>query len=159
MFKSIIVNVFKNVLKFFLFLTNLVVKFKTFRIMRGVFTEKNNTFIYTKKSILYERFILKWKYTNRGAQHRSFYFLFFFRLLTEWRFKRGVVEQTEAFLKGFNEVLPMYWLQNFDERELEVCLILFILFYIILYLFFSFCTVNKTVIVLAVVLVVATSKW
>jgi len=50
MFKSIIVNVFKNVLKFFLFLTNLVVKFKTFRIMRGVFTEKNNTFIYTKKS-------------------------------------------------------------------------------------------------------------
>jgi len=79
--------------------------------------------------------------------------------LTEWRFKRGVVEQTEAFLKGFNEVLPMYWLQNFDERELEVCLILFILFYIILYLFFSFCTVNKTVIVLAVVLVVATSKW
>lgn len=43
-------------------------------------------------------------------------------LLTEWRFKRGVVEQTEAFLKGFNEVLPMYWLSNFDERELEILL-------------------------------------
>lgn len=44
----------------------------------------------------------------------------YIRLLTEWRFKRGVVDQTEAFLKGFNEVLPMVWLQGFDERELEV---------------------------------------
>lgn len=46
----------------------------------------------------------------------------YIEMIVEWRFKRGVVEQTEAFLKGFNEVLPMYWLQNFDERELEILL-------------------------------------
>ncbi|XP_066933998.1 E3 ubiquitin-protein ligase wwp-1-like [Clytia hemisphaerica] len=46
----------------------------------------------------------------------------YIELLTEWRFKRGVVEQTDAFLKGFNEVSPMYWLQDFDERELEILL-------------------------------------
>ena len=46
----------------------------------------------------------------------------YIELITEWRFKRGVVEQTEAFLKGFNAVLPMYWLQHFDERELEILL-------------------------------------
>ena len=46
----------------------------------------------------------------------------YIELITEWRFKRGVEEQTEAFLKGFNAVLPMYWLQHFDERELEILL-------------------------------------
>lgn len=46
----------------------------------------------------------------------------YIELITEWRFKRGVEEQTEAFLKGFNAVLPMYWLQQFDERELEILL-------------------------------------
>lgn len=46
----------------------------------------------------------------------------YIELITEWRFKRGVVEQTEAFLKGFNAVLPAYWLQPFDERELEILL-------------------------------------
>ena len=44
----------------------------------------------------------------------------FFRLMTEFRFKRGVEEQTKAFLSGFNEVVPLQWLQFFDERELEV---------------------------------------
>jgi len=38
----------------------------------------------------------------------------------EWRFKRGVEEQTKAFLEGFEEVVPLHWLQYFDERELEV---------------------------------------
>jgi len=46
----------------------------------------------------------------------------YIELITEWRFKRGVVDQTEAFLKGFNAVLPVYWLQPFDERELEILL-------------------------------------
>lgn len=28
--------------------------------------------------------------------------------------------QTKAFLDGFNEVVPLQWLQYFDEKELEV---------------------------------------
>lgn len=42
--------------------------------------------------------------------------------MTQWRFKRGVEEQTKAFLDGFNEVVPLHWLQFFDERELELML-------------------------------------
>lgn len=42
------------------------------------------------------------------------------RLMIDWRFSRGVKEQTRAFLDGFNEVVPLQWLQYFDERELEV---------------------------------------
>lgn len=41
-------------------------------------------------------------------------------LLTDWRFTRGVKEQTRAFLDGFNEVVPLEWLRYFDEKELEV---------------------------------------
>ncbi|XP_061878328.1 NEDD4-like E3 ubiquitin-protein ligase WWP2 isoform X3 [Entelurus aequoreus] len=40
-------------------------------------------------------------------------------LLTDWRFTRGVEEQTKAFLDGFNEVVPLEWLRYFDEKELE----------------------------------------
>lgn len=40
--------------------------------------------------------------------------------MAEWRFSRGVQEQTKAFLDGFNEVVPLQWLQYFDEKELEV---------------------------------------
>ncbi|XP_032813667.2 NEDD4-like E3 ubiquitin-protein ligase WWP2 isoform X2 [Petromyzon marinus] len=43
-------------------------------------------------------------------------------LMTEWRFSRGVEEQTKAFLDGFSEVVPLQWLLYFDERELEVML-------------------------------------
>ncbi|ELT92881.1 hypothetical protein CAPTEDRAFT_225074 [Capitella teleta] len=43
-------------------------------------------------------------------------------LMTNWIFERGVVEQTKAFLDGFNEVVPLQWLQYFDERELELML-------------------------------------
>ena len=43
-------------------------------------------------------------------------------LMTEWRFSRGVQEQTKAFLDGCNEVVPLQWLQYFDEKELEVML-------------------------------------
>lgn len=42
-------------------------------------------------------------------------------LMAEWRFSRGVEGQTKAFLDGFNEVVPLQWLQYFDEKELEVC--------------------------------------
>lgn len=44
----------------------------------------------------------------------------FLRLMTQWRFNRGIEEQTKAFLDGFNEVVPLYWLQYFDEKEMEV---------------------------------------
>nr|XP_054505305.1 NEDD4-like E3 ubiquitin-protein ligase WWP1 isoform X3 [Agelaius phoeniceus] len=40
-------------------------------------------------------------------------------LMAEWRFSRGVREQTKAFLDGFNEVVPLQWLHYFDEKELE----------------------------------------
>ena len=40
--------------------------------------------------------------------------------MIDWRFSRGVEQQTKAFLDGFNEVVPLQWLQYFDERELEV---------------------------------------
>uniref|UniRef100_A0A8C3MP93 E3 ubiquitin-protein ligase n=1 Tax=Geospiza parvula TaxID=87175 RepID=A0A8C3MP93_GEOPR len=43
-------------------------------------------------------------------------------LLTDWRFTRGVEEQTKAFLDGFNEVVPLEWLLYFDEKELELML-------------------------------------
>uniref|UniRef100_A0A8C1YJC2 HECT-type E3 ubiquitin transferase n=1 Tax=Cyprinus carpio TaxID=7962 RepID=A0A8C1YJC2_CYPCA len=44
------------------------------------------------------------------------------RLVAEWRLSRGVEEQTQAFLEGFNEVLPQQYLQYFDAKELEVML-------------------------------------
>ena len=40
--------------------------------------------------------------------------------MTQWRFNRGIEEQTKAFLDGFNEVVPLHWLQFFDEKEIEV---------------------------------------
>ncbi|XP_076129184.1 NEDD4-like E3 ubiquitin-protein ligase WWP2 [Alosa pseudoharengus] len=46
----------------------------------------------------------------------------YIRLLTDWRFMRGVEEQTKAFLDGFNEVVPLEWLRYFDEKELELML-------------------------------------
>jgi len=44
----------------------------------------------------------------------------YLELVTEWRMTRGIEEQTKAFLDGFNEVVPLEWLQYFDERELEL---------------------------------------
>ncbi|MGH0116341.1 UNVERIFIED_CONTAM: hypothetical protein FKN15_003521 [Acipenser sinensis] len=46
----------------------------------------------------------------------------FVRLLTDWRFTRGVEEQTKDFLDGFNEVVPLEWLRYFDEKEIELML-------------------------------------
>uniref|UniRef100_A0A671SDA5 E3 ubiquitin-protein ligase n=1 Tax=Sinocyclocheilus anshuiensis TaxID=1608454 RepID=A0A671SDA5_9TELE len=44
----------------------------------------------------------------------------YIRLVAEWRLSRGVEEQTQAFLEGFNEVLPQQYLQYFDAKELEL---------------------------------------
>ncbi len=49
----------------------------------------------------------------------------------EWRFNRGVEEQTTAFFNGFNSVLPIEWLKYFDERELEVSVLFHTFFYFI----------------------------
>ena len=38
----------------------------------------------------------------------------------QWRFTRGVEQQTKAFMDGFNEVVPLEWIRILDERELEV---------------------------------------
>ncbi|CAI4227687.1 unnamed protein product [Auanema sp. JU1783] len=46
----------------------------------------------------------------------------YIELLVEWRFNRGVEQQTKAFFVGFNSVFPLEWLQYFDERELELLL-------------------------------------
>lgn len=48
-------------------------------------------------------------------------------LMTQFRFNRGIEEQTKAFLEGMNEVVPLQWLQYFDERELEVSVIFHVL--------------------------------
>ena len=47
-------------------------------------------------------------------------FVLLFSLMTNWRFTCGVEEQTKVFLDGFSEVVPLQWLQYFDEREIEV---------------------------------------
>lgn len=65
------------------------------------------------------------------------------RLMAEWRFSRGVEEQTKAFLDGFNAVVPLQWLQYFDEKELEVRLVqMYIFKYILVLLGPEFYNVN-----------------
>jgi hypothetical protein len=41
-------------------------------------------------------------------------------LVTEYRISRRVSEQFEAFMSGFNELIPQELINVFDERELEV---------------------------------------
>ena len=43
-----------------------------------------------------------------------------FSLVMNWRFTRGVEEQTKSFMDGFNEIVPLEWINIFDEKELEV---------------------------------------
>lgn len=40
----------------------------------------------------------------------------------EWRFNRGINEQRDSFMNGFNEIVPTHWLTIFDEKEIEVML-------------------------------------
>ena len=46
--------------------------------------------------------------------------LTFRRLLTEWKIKKRVEEQFNAFITGFNELIPADLVNVFDERELEL---------------------------------------
>uniref|UniRef100_A0A1X7TSC3 E3 ubiquitin-protein ligase n=2 Tax=Amphimedon queenslandica TaxID=400682 RepID=A0A1X7TSC3_AMPQE len=43
-------------------------------------------------------------------------------LVLQWRFSRGVKDQTKSFMEGFEEVVPIEWISIFDERELELML-------------------------------------
>nr|QHH25943.1 NEDD4-like E3 ubiquitin-protein ligase [Dugesia japonica] len=43
-------------------------------------------------------------------------------LMVNWRFSRGVVDQTKAFMDGFNEIVPLHWLQVYDEKQIELLL-------------------------------------
>lgn len=41
-------------------------------------------------------------------------------LVTTYRIEKRVAEQFEAFMSGFNELIPQELINVFDERELEV---------------------------------------
>ena len=41
-------------------------------------------------------------------------------LITEWRIQKRVEEQFNAFVAGFNELIPADLVNVFDERELEL---------------------------------------
>lgn len=43
-----------------------------------------------------------------------------FRLVTEWKIVKRVEEQFNAFMSGFNELIPADLVNVFDERELEL---------------------------------------
>lgn len=42
------------------------------------------------------------------------------RLITEWKIQKRVEEQFNAFITGFNELIPADLVNVFDERELEL---------------------------------------
>lgn len=46
--------------------------------------------------------------------------LTFHRLVTEWKIKNRIEEQFDAFMSGFNELIPADLVNVFDERELEL---------------------------------------
>ncbi|TKR89627.1 hypothetical protein L596_013698 [Steinernema carpocapsae] len=46
----------------------------------------------------------------------------YIQLIVEWRLNRGIEQQTRALFTGFTSVMPLEWLQFFDERELELLL-------------------------------------
>lgn len=50
--------------------------------------------------------------------------VFLCRLYVNWRFLRGIEAQFLALQKGFNEVIPQHLLKTFDEKELEVSLLI-----------------------------------
>ncbi len=41
-------------------------------------------------------------------------------LVTSYRIEKRVAEQFEAFMSGFNELIPQELINVFDERELEL---------------------------------------
>uniref|UniRef100_A0A2K5JF77 E3 ubiquitin-protein ligase n=1 Tax=Colobus angolensis palliatus TaxID=336983 RepID=A0A2K5JF77_COLAP len=92
----------------------------TIKDLESIDTEFYNSLIWIRERTIEVLGVFKY-----FTSHINYLFLntiFIFSLMTEWRFSRGVQEQTKAFLDGFNEVVPLQWLQYFDEKELEVML-------------------------------------
>ena len=46
--------------------------------------------------------------------------------LMNWKFTHSAEQQTKAFIDEFSEVIPLEWIQIFDEKELEVSTKLFL---------------------------------
>ena len=46
------------------------------------------------------------------------------RLYVNYRFTRGIEQQFQSLQKGFSELVPHSLLNNFDEKELEVSLVI-----------------------------------
>jgi atrophin-1 interacting protein 5 (WW domain-containing E3 ubiquitin protein ligase 1) len=45
--------------------------------------------------------------------------------MIDWRFTRGVKEQSDRFLEGFSEVIPIEWLQVIIKKPVNILVILF----------------------------------
>lgn len=54
------------------------------------------------------------------SSHHIVIQLTFPRLVTEWKIQKRVEEQFNAFITGFNELIPADLVNVFDERELEL---------------------------------------
>ena len=102
---------------------------KTYELKEGgtdmAVTEANKVCIY--KNYIYLDKISKFEKLKLSSRLQPIVNYFFFQLeyielLVEWRFNRGVEQQTKAFFTGFNSVFPLEWMQYFDERELELLL-------------------------------------
>jgi len=44
------------------------------------------------------------------------------KLMVNWRFEKGVNEQMDSIIEGVKDIVPIEWLQVFDEHDLEVAL-------------------------------------
>ena len=53
----------------------------------------------------------KVNWRNEQIFSRFFQKLEYIQLMIDWRFTRGVKEQSDRFLEGFSEVIPIEWLQ------------------------------------------------
>ena len=41
-------------------------------------------------------------------------------MVADFRLNRRIKRQTDAFIQGFHEVIPLQWLQIFNEREMQM---------------------------------------
>jgi ubiquitin-protein ligase E3 C len=41
-------------------------------------------------------------------------------MVADFRLNRRIKRQTDAFIRGFHEVIPLQWLQIFNEREMQM---------------------------------------
>ena len=41
-------------------------------------------------------------------------------MVADFRLNKRIKKQTDAFIRGFHEVIPQQWLQIFNEREMQM---------------------------------------